>query len=81
MYISFGSIGFRPLHSKMIRVHAIALCLKKIKNSLIRKEICQSSRELMEMYFLPLFSAESCSYGIPARSSEVRRSFIFQVSV
>jgi len=29
MFISFGSIGFQPLQSKMIRVHAPALCIKK----------------------------------------------------
>jgi len=29
MFISFGLIGFQPLQSKMIRVHAPALCMKK----------------------------------------------------
>ena len=29
MFISFGLIGFQPLQSKMIRVHAPALCKKK----------------------------------------------------
>ena len=64
MYISSGSKGFRPLESKMILVHIPALCIKRIKNSFIMKEICQSSRGLMEIYFLPLFSAERWSYGI-----------------
>jgi len=35
----------------MIRVHAPAFCIKEIKNSLIMREVCQSSGELMEIYF------------------------------
>jgi len=34
MYISSGSKGFRPLESKMTRVHVPALCIQRIKNSL-----------------------------------------------
>ena len=64
MNISSGSRGFQPLESKMISVHVPALRIKRIQNSLIMKEIYQSPRELMEIYFLPLFSAERCSYGI-----------------
>ncbi len=57
MYVSSGSKGFRPLESKMILVRVPALCIKGLEHSFIMKDICQSSGNLMEYIFLPLFSA------------------------
>ena len=64
MYISFVSIGFQPLKSKMIRVHALALCIKK--------DLKFIDNDLWKYIFYHYFSLRGAAMG-SARSSEVRQ--------
>ena len=73
MYISFVSIGFQPLKSKMIRVHALALCIKKdlkfIDNG---GTLPVFSGTYGNIFFYRYFSLRGAAMG-SARSSEIRQ--------
>ena len=79
--VSSGSIGFRPLESKMIRVHAPAFCIKEIKKFIDNEgSLPVVSGTYGNIFFYRYFALRGAAM-VSARSSEVHRSFISQVSV